>query len=409
MNKKELHEKIENINNSYRFYLNEFDLTFGKDEEKSFAKTLESFVKTGSKIKSDEYTKKKYYLQTLKDLFIYNQPTWNDAEVWNKISFKIYNEETIFIFKSLINRIDFATFDKKAFQCKDPKMAYELYSMFRDSHNMKNDLFKTKYSNYLENYVIKNNSSYEELLNNCLNEYLKVYRNKTLKDMIIILIDKANLYYEFNDKKNSYSEKEFKTSLQDKIALRIGEYLQEDDKDIITALLKKSKKLYFKEDKNEIDACKLNLNVNNSSKAKKVFASRKYELYSKEQLNALKNYGEFDYNEFGKIVDRFDSIISTLVLNDNDATKNTVISLLFSGKIKMININKLNIIKDYLGKTTYNKFMKYIKQNDVMVYYYSNGTYKVTDNIEKTIEQINFENEKLEKELRPKRLVMRHR
>jgi hypothetical protein len=44
-----------------------------------------------------------------------------------------------------------------------------------------------------------------------------------------------------------------------------------------------------------------------------------------------------------------------------------------------------------------------------MVYYYSNGTYKVTDNIEKTIEQINFENEKLEKELRPKRLVMRHR
>ena len=75
----------------------------------------------------------------------------------------------------------------------------------------------------------------------------------------------------------------------------------------------------------------------------------------------------------------------------------------------MININKLNIIKDYLGKTTYNKFMKYIKQNDVMVYYYSNGTYKVTNNIEKTIEQINFENEKIEKELRPKRLVMRHR
>lgn len=287
-------------------------------------------------------------------------------KVWLNIDIDDYCDISELIFKSIMKVISLDSFINKVNKCDDIELVYVLYMLYGKIHNISAEEINKKFILYLEEYIELHQNTYEELFL----YHFATYRsggNFVYKELVNLLFSKINLDCVI-DEGNGKT-----TLLKNKIARKL--YYGAQDKGIINTFLNLNPGIYFEGDySSDIDIFRLNLIAGNLEKAKEIFNSDVYELYSLEQYNALKNDGYYDIEKYGMPVDRLKGVLFVLEINasiEPQKRKKALLDLIYSNKIKMVSCDSLDRIRASLTEAEYNEYIEYIEyvlNNNILIY-----------------------------------------
>lgn len=380
--------------------------------EKEFAKFIDAWTRVyddfttnyrggGYFVSAGDYEAQPY-IDILKNVFAVN---CNSPLDWNKVfenlKVDLYRDSNEFVFEHIVSKISEGTFKEVVNKCNNHQIAYLFYRMQGRCKKYSDTRISSRYAKYLDQYFERNKKeSPEGMLNYYLTSpALGDYTDKHV--LIPILMKKANLdtelydelYYgenEYGKKECKYHHFEKKESLKSKIACSIVLF-PDLNKEEIELFLKVNKDMYFKTNIRIYDRCQLYFCADNKEAAMKVFNSKEYELYDEKQYNALKNNYSYDIADLGSPVDRLKGLLNYYL--DIDAESLT--KILYSGKIKMIDADDLGFIKQKLGEEEYKKFMGYVANSNIIIYYiYGKEQVMVSDNLGETLAYLRYKKQK---------------
>lgn len=345
--------------------------TFG--EEKDFTNFVEIWTEAYKRACHNGRTigATRDYQENLSYVFINNLATLDWGKVWLNINEQIYNVDNKFIFEYIMKSISLDMFIEKINNCNDSRLVYNFYMLYGRVNNVSQDEMKQKYITYLDIFLKRIDSTYEIMLNNYFDQLLFENEND-LEDIICILLEQSNLDYMVEEDDGIIH------SLKDKIAVQLSMLIKSDK--VTNEFLALKPAIYFKNGYgNTTDICQLNLEVGNNEEGKRVFNSDDYQLYSLQQYNTLRNRKFYDIKEYGRPIDNLSGIVMS-------AEKTTLLELLYSDKVKMIGAEYLHVIKNKIGNEEYEKFMKHVNKNSILIYFvYEHEKVVVSDDLNDTL------------------------
>lgn len=351
-------ELIKKANNNYMRFNTTVDenFIFAEGEEKDFANFIEAWTEVFKQVRSKGLTiyTAGNYQEILLKAFVNNLITLDWNNVWLNINEEIYNDDNKYIFEYIFKSISLDSFIKKLNECNNIEFVYKFYMLYGHINKIPLSDMKQTFLTYLDNAIKRENSTYEITLDEYFTQF-QSFLGRNL-DLLLILLEKANLDCEI--------EKDH-ILLKDKIAVSLTGPTVNDDRDtkkIISKFLSLKPGMYFTSNYKATDICQLNFLVGNNEKGKEIFYSDNYQLYSPEQYTVLKNHGYYNIEQYGKPVDYLEGIIES-------AERSVLLELLYSEKIKMVGVEYLSDIKYKLGEEEYNKYIEYIKSNNILTYY----------------------------------------
>ena len=373
-------------------------IKFSKGQEKEFMETMIEFrdgcKKDGGHADCRAEDELKYIMKS-------SSLNWN--KVWNQADIEDYCGPLEAFIDKLLCFIDWETFKAKVNKSDNYVLVKRLYQLYCWHHGIKDNIEYKAYNAYLDETLKRTKKTPEGELRKMIDDFtetferghgvdtVETYLQRCKIKIFAILMKKANLdtIVQYDKKKVTLKNLLFYRILKwgnvtswlgdSDDVMRDGACLKVDHESELNVLFKNCDDFIFQgeplnSDFDEYDRVTLNFMMKNNEEAFEVFEDRNYPIYDQEQLETLLNTGVYETNN-SPFVDRFARLIRFIgtrkpnAFMKNGAERMEFIDFIYSLKVKVISYATLMIIKYFLDKREFSKFIRHLNNEEIQIYF----------------------------------------